>query len=119
MAAAELQETMTLTERLKAVKQVLVEREDYFIKQMLVWIDFCQHQNRVELQNSEFFQRIYERYQQAIGSLLEITEPKVIWFVLCLIDGIIVERLCGNQNVSLGEQIDLLSQILISYLERQ
>lgn len=118
-AAAELKEARNLTERLKALQRVLVEREDYFIKQMLIWIDFCQHQSRVELQNSEFFQRVYERYQQVIGNLLEITEPKVIWFVLCLVDGIFVERLCGNQKVSLEEQFELLSHMLISLLEGQ
>ena len=36
MAAAESEGAKTLTERLKAMKQVLVKNEDYFIKQMLI-----------------------------------------------------------------------------------
>ena len=119
MAAAESKGAKTLAERFKAMKQVLVKNEDHFIKQMLIWVDFCQHQSRAELQDSEFFQKIYERYQQAIGNLLGVTEPKIIWFVLCLIDGIVLEQLCGNQKVSLGEQIDLLGQMLTIYLEQQ
>lgn len=112
MAAAELEGAETLTERLKAMKQFLVKNENRLIKQVLIWVDFCQHQSQSELQNSEFFQGIYERYQQVIGNLLGIGEPKFIWFVICLIEGVILERLCGNQKVSLAEQIDLLVDVL-------
>ncbi len=118
MAQAELQGAETFNQRFHAIKQFLVKNEDYFIKQMFIWVEFCQQQTQNELQNSEFFQDVYERYQKAITILLGITEPRIIWFVLCMIDGIIIERLCGNTKVSLAEQVDLLGQMLTSYLKQ-
>ncbi len=116
MVAAELEKAKTLKERLYVLGQFLVKNEDYFIKQYFVWVDFCQRQDREKMQNSKFFQQVNQRYQQAIADFLGITEPAIAWFVLSLINGIILERLLGNQKVSLVEQVDLLGKMLTAYL---
>lgn len=116
--AAELEEAKTLKERLKVLGQILLKNEEYFIKQYFLWVDFCQRQDREELQSSKVFQQINERYQQAIADLLGITDSAIAWFIISHVDGIILERLWGNQNVSIVKQLELLGEMLVAYLEQ-
>lgn len=119
MAAAELKQVATLTAKLEALAEFLTKNEERLSKQICIWVDFCQYQDREALRHSQVFQRINERYEQAISDLLGITDPSIAWFILTSIDGILLERLWGNRQVSLSHQIDLLGKMLIAYLELQ
>lgn len=119
MAAAELKQVATLTAKLEALAEFLTKNEERLSKQICIWVDFCQYQDREALRHSQVFQRINERYEQAISDLLGITDPSIAWFILTTIDGILLERLWGNRQVSLSHQIDLLGKMLIAYLELQ
>lgn len=117
-ATTKMQETQTLTERMKALEEFLVKNEDYFIKQAFIIVDFCQHQDREKLAKNQIFQRVDERYQQAIADFLGITDPALAWFVLTFINGLILERLWGNEKISFTEQIALLGKMLTIYLQQ-
>ncbi|KAB8332758.1 TetR/AcrR family transcriptional regulator [Scytonema tolypothrichoides VB-61278] len=119
MAAAELQGTQTLQERMEAFGRFLAKNEDYFIKQTLLWVDFCQHQDSKDMQNSSGFKRAKKRYHQAVSDFLGIHEPVLISLVLNLIDGLILEQLLGPENISMTEQFALLGKMLTAYLEKQ
>ncbi|MBD1906006.1 TetR/AcrR family transcriptional regulator [Funiculus sociatus GB2-A5] len=116
-AAAQLEGMQTLQERVEALGRFLVKNEEYFIKQAFIIVDYCQHQDREELRKAQFFQQIDERYQQAIANFLEISDPAIAWFILSLINGLILERLWGNEKISFTEQIALLGKMLMLYLE--
>lgn len=109
----------TLTVKMRALGEFLAGNEERLNKQICIWIDFCQYQDREVLRHSQVFQRINKRYEQAIAELLGITDPTISWFILTSIDGILLERLWGNQQVSLTQQIDLLGKMLSAYLELQ
>ncbi|WP_026082729.1 TetR/AcrR family transcriptional regulator [Mastigocladopsis repens] len=119
MAAAELEGTQTLQERLEVLGRFLEKNEDYFIKWTYIWIDFCHHQDRQEFQKSSLFKLSIERYQQAISDLLDIQDPVLVAFVMTLIDGLILQRLCANEMVSMPEQCALLGKMLTAYLEKE
>lgn len=116
MAAAELEGKQTLQERLEALGRLLVKKEDYFIKWTYLWVDFCQHQDPKTMQSSGAFKRATQRYQQAISDFLGIQDPVLASFILSLIDGLILERLWGNEMVSFTEQCTLLGKMLTAYL---
>jgi AcrR family transcriptional regulator len=108
----------TLPERIRALGQLLIEHESYFVKQAALWVDFYRHTDIKEIQNNPVFQQIDAGYQQAMMSVLGISEPKVAQFVVTLVDGLLVEQLEGDVGLSFPEQIDLLTKMLIAYFEK-
>ncbi|NJM73681.1 MAG: TetR/AcrR family transcriptional regulator [Scytonema sp. RU_4_4] len=118
MAEAELEGTQTLQERLEALGKFLAKNEEYYIKWIYLQVDFCQHQDFKEMQDSVAFKRATQRYEKAVYDILGIQDPVITWFILSLIDGLIFERLTDNQAVSITEQISLLSKMLTAYLEK-
>ncbi len=118
MATAELQGTQTLQERMEAFGIFLAKNEDYFIKQILLWVDFCQHQDSKEIRSSGGFKRANKRYQQAVSDFLNIHDPVLISLVLNLSDGLILKRLFGNETISLTEQYALFGKMLTAYMEK-
>ncbi len=118
MATAELQGTQTLQERMEAFGRFLAKNEDYFIKQTLLWVDFCQHQDSEEMQSSGGFKRAIKQYRQAVCDFLNIHDPVLISLVLNLSDGLILKRLLENESISILEQYALFGKMLKAYLEK-
>jgi len=118
LATTEVERVTTLANRLEVLGQFLAQHEERLVQQICIWVDFCQYQDREELRRSQFFQRINQRYEQTIADLLGITDPELAWFILTSIDGILLERLWQNPQVSLVAQIKLLGQMLTAYLEQ-
>jgi AcrR family transcriptional regulator len=116
-ATAELKDSQTLTERIHLVGEFLAENEDYFLKQTYLMMDFYQHEDFEKIRNNAAFQKAYERYQQAISDYVGISDPELIRFVLAHIDGLILHRLYDNETFSIREQVILLGNMLILYLE--
>ncbi len=119
MAMAELSGTQTLPERLEIIGKILIKQEDYLIKWTYLLIDFCQHQNFKGMQNIDAFNRMNERYKQAIFDILGIQEPALAAFIFLFFDGLIFERLLNNEMVSITEQCALLGKMLTAYLEKE
>jgi AcrR family transcriptional regulator len=117
LAKVEIDKGKTLIEKLTILGRFMTSREETCIKQLFLWIDYCQHQGREELCRSQFFERVDQRYHQAIVDILGIQEPSVAWLVLSVINGLLLERLWGNSAISLDSQMELLGQILTPYLE--
>ncbi len=110
-----LKNTQTLKERITLIAQYAEEQEKLLIKETHLWIDFCQHQagNSQEL---NLWQRINHHHEQAVLEILGITDPEVGKLLACLIDGIVLQRLLGNQEVSFTKQLVLFGEIIGGYL---
>lgn len=120
MAQAELEGIQTLPERLEALGRFLAKNEDYYIKWIYLQVDFCQHQDFQGMQgNNSAFKRATVRYEEAVCDILGIQDPALTWLILCLIDGLILERLMKNEMVSMTEQFILLGKMITAYLEKQ
>lgn len=117
-ATAELEGTETLQERMEALGRFLVKNEDYWIKWTCIWIDFYQHQDFKKMRFSSALKRTDKRYQQVTYSFLGIQNPVLASLVLSLVNGLILERLWGNEIVSLTEQCVLLGKMLTAYLKQ-
>lgn len=116
-ATAGLKDSQTLAERIHIVGHFLAENEDYFHKQTYLMMDFYQHEDFEKTRNNDALQKAYERYQQAISDYIGISDPELIRFVLAQIDGLILHRLYGNETFSIREQVLLLGNMLMLYLE--
>ncbi|MBE9051504.1 TetR/AcrR family transcriptional regulator [Nostocales cyanobacterium LEGE 11386] len=117
-ALAEMAGAKTLQESMAALGRYLVKNEDYFIKWTYVWVDFCQHQDSQEIRNNVVFKRANKRYQQAVCDFLGIQDIVLAVFVLSFINGLILEKLWGDETIDFPEQCALLCQMLTLYLQQ-
>jgi AcrR family transcriptional regulator len=108
----------TLTERIDRLGHLLIQHEEYFIKQAVIWTEFYQHHVLIEINNNPVFLQIDRRYQQAMEELLNLSDPKLARFVWTLINGILIEQVESDRSFSFDEQIHLFTEMLIAYCEK-
>ena len=118
-ALAEMKGVQTLSETMTAMGKYLVKNQDYCINQTYILVDFYQHHDKETIEKSPVFQRVKERYQQAVCDFLGIQDPVLASFVLGFIDGLILAKLWGDQTIDFVEQFALLGKMLTSYLEEK
>ena len=108
----------TLSELMETLGQYLVKNEDYLIKWTYVWVDFCQHQDsKIMLTNS--FKRANQRCQQLACDLLGVRDVVLASFVLSFVNGVVLEKLWGNENIDFSEQCQLLGEMIVAYLRQK
>ncbi|GCL35266.1 transcriptional regulator [Sphaerospermopsis reniformis] len=117
-ALAELGGKNNISEMMTALGNYLVNNEDYLIKWTYVWVDFCQNQDsKTMLNNSKVFKRANKRYQQAACEFLGIEDQVLASFVLSFVNGVILEKLWGDETIDFLEQCQLLGEMLTAYLQ--
>ncbi|BAZ88348.1 TetR/AcrR family transcriptional regulator [Dolichospermum compactum] len=110
----------TLSELMEALGQYLVKNEDYLIKWTYLWVDFCQHQDsKIMLNNSTVFKRANQRCQQVACDLLGVRDVVLASFVLSFVNGVVLEKLWGNENIDFPEQCKLLGKMITAYLQQK
>jgi AcrR family transcriptional regulator len=114
---ARVRELPTLEERLDAIFNFVAEHEEYFLHQTLMLIDFSRQKSRDEINQHETLRRAGERYEKAMMKMLEIEDPAIPLMIINLFDGLIVRRLYQGDRVSFTCQIQLLKEMLLSYLK--
>jgi AcrR family transcriptional regulator len=118
-ALAELEGTETLQESMLALGRYLVKNEDYFRKWTFIWVNFCQHQDSKQmLKHSSVFKRANKRYQQAACEFLGVQDEVLASFLLSFFNGVIMEKIWGNESIDFIEQCTLLGKMLTAYLQQ-
>jgi AcrR family transcriptional regulator len=115
---AEIKQANTLSERIEAGFQFVERHQEYFFKQMLICIDFSQHQNREGKEYSDVLKQVEEKAYAAMAELLGIEDHDLLMFVSALVDGLIIGQVYG-EPVSIARQGKLLAKMLTAYLEQQ
>ena len=111
---SQVDKNQTIAERIAALGQLLIDNQDYVIKQAAIWIDFRQNSTK-EVSDNLVFQQIDRRYELAIAQLLDLDNPQLARFIWTLIDGISLNQI---DDASFATQIELLTQMLIAYFEK-
>lgn len=109
----------TLAERIEHLFNFVAKNEEFLGKQTLLWIDFCQQQNWVDVATKEKLKEIDEQTIQAIADYLEIADRKIVDFIFSLIYGLLLRRLFGEETISYPEQGALVSKMLTNYMQKQ
>ena len=107
-----------MPERIEALVNFTAKYEDYFCKQTMLFMDFCQQQDRTEIANNEILRRSWEQTKQAIADYLQISDLEIADFILTFLNGLIVGRLCEGERLSFEVQGTLLKKMLANYLEK-
>ncbi len=118
IATAEWGKLKTRQERAEALGKYFNSNLAYHIKNSYLMIDFSQHQDSEGYHNSEFWQRLCERYKSVIYEFLGVEDAILADFVMCFVDGVILERLLGIDTVDVVEQCTLLGKMVTAYLEK-
>lgn len=117
-ATAQIGGLSTLRERILALGDFLAANEDYFIKQTLLMMDFYQQAGVGQSRVNEAVQRVSVRSRDEIMTALQLDNPLLATHVLCLVDGLISERMVNSEMVSYRQQAELLADLLTAYLEK-
>ena len=117
-ASAEIEGLSSLRERILALGDFLEANEDYFTKQTLLMMDFYQQAGVGPSRVNEAVRRVSVRSRDEIMTALQIDNPLIATHVLCLIDGLISERMVNPEMVSYRQQAELLADLLTAYLEK-
>ncbi|MBE9156156.1 TetR/AcrR family transcriptional regulator [Nodosilinea sp. LEGE 06152] len=117
-ASAKIKGLSSLRERILALGDFLEANEDYFIKQTLLMMDFYQQAGVGPSRVNEAVQRVSMRSRDEIMVALRLDNPLIATHVLCLIDGLISERMVNPALVSYRQQAELLADLLTAYLEK-
>ena len=108
-----------LSERIETVFNFVAKNEDYFLKQSLLWIEFCQQQNWNKALYSEVMKQADEQTIQAIADYLQISDTVIIEIVFNLIYGLLLRRMYGDETVCFTQQGASLGKMLNIYLEQK
>jgi AcrR family transcriptional regulator len=119
-ALTEFRGKNNLLELMAALGQYLVKNEDYLIKWTYLWVDFCQHQDsKIMLTNSTVFKLVNQRCQQLSCDLLGVRDVVLASLVLSFVNGVVLEKLWGNENIDFSEQCQLLGEMIAAYLRQK
>ena len=71
------------------------------------------------LNNSTVFKRANQRCQQVACDLLGVRDVVLASFVLSFVNGVVLEKLWGNENIDFPEQSKLLGEMITAYLQQK
>lgn len=118
IASREWQDLQTPEERGEFIGRYLAENIDHHIKSSYLMIDFSQHQDSQGYTNSSFWQSVCDRYMGVLYEFLGVEDRTLANFVMCFIDGVILEKMLGVDAVDVVEQCNLLGKMVTAYLEK-
>ncbi len=119
MAKAKIEEVQGLPAKLEALGEFLSNHDDKCIKQLFLWIEYSQQQEAEELKVNRFFEKVDEKYLQALIEIMDLNDRSLAWIVLNFINGLMLEKMWGNDKMSIPEQMRLLGEILNTYLKHR
>lgn len=102
--------------RIEAALEYVAQNEDFLRKQTLIWIEFYQHQHRESGAPTEVFHEVWQESEQQIAALLGLDDPKLIGFLSCVVDGILLHRIYEPQRCSFHDHARLLLAMVRLYL---
>jgi AcrR family transcriptional regulator len=115
---AEAGNPSTLAERMEILLGFVAKNEDYFLKQTLLWLEFCQQQDGAELLSQDILKNSQEQTKQVIADYLQISDTAIADLLCKFLFGLIVGRLFEGKQVPFAQQAELLTEMLTAYLEQ-
>jgi AcrR family transcriptional regulator len=109
----------TLFEKITKIMAFVAQNEDYFGKQILIWIDFYRTKEPQEFSNNEILKQLNERVKEVIKDYLNIEDQAIVDVIFSWLHGILLLRVFERETVSFQEQSIVLSNMINAYLETQ
>lgn len=110
----------SLPQRIELAFEFVRQNEDYFFRQLLMYIDFYQYQNRAVLVNESqscTLRRVCDRMESNIRDLLGLEDSQMIQLMINVIDGLLCARIYG-EVIDWNATGKLWSMMVTAYLEQ-
>lgn len=108
----------TVAERLRHVLTFFLEHYRFYQQQLLLWVDFYQHNQRQTLAEATvdqaFLQEFWQRTRDQLMAYLQLA-PETVDFLLVFMDGLLLQCLYGRNQADstwMEHQIELLLTLL-------
>jgi AcrR family transcriptional regulator len=109
----------TTMDRVKAALEFIGQQEDYLMKQILIWIEFYQHQQRENGHAASVFQEVWRESEQEVAELLGFNDKPLMEFLGCAVDGILLHRIYEPEGYTFQDHARILLEMVKLYLEHR
>jgi AcrR family transcriptional regulator len=106
-----------LRSRIKAIFNFVSENRDYFTKQSIVCLDYCQQYRHKELQSKSIFDRADREYIAVISNYLQIKNPAISVMIINFINGLILSDIYQSDFNDWEIQADLFVDAIANISE--
>ncbi|WP_013320573.1 TetR/AcrR family transcriptional regulator [Gloeothece verrucosa] len=110
--------TQPLGGKIEMLFDFMRKNEDYFLKQILIWVDYCRQQDNTALLSNEIIQQADNDVKQVITNYLQIPAP-IVELIFSVMYGILMERLFDGKTISFVNQSNFLAEMVTVYLEHK
>jgi AcrR family transcriptional regulator len=117
-AVVEIPQNEAPIDRIVTIFKFIQKHEDYFIKQNLLMVEFYQQQKRDGGDRLTLFSQIWKEHEQEISDLVAIKDKNLLELLGSFIDGLLLHRMFGPEEVSFQQQTQLMLTMLKLYLDR-
>ena len=117
-ATAEVAELPTVAERIRGMFEFLARNEEFYLKQCLLYVSFCHQQDLQDTAARAALKEAYDRYQQAVLDVARVGDQRAADYLMCLMDGAIVQRLYHPDIIDIAEVGVWISQLMEAYLRQ-
>lgn len=109
----------TIEERIAVLRQYIIDNEEYFYQQTLLFFNFFQQPELEQERLKEAIQKSILRYQNAIMKYLKIEDRAIAQHIFYFLDGLMSNRAFTPELVDILQQMDLLGKIISVYLAQK
>lgn len=116
-AALVIKPEHSLPQRIELAFEFVRQQENYFFRQLLMYLDFYQYQNR-EAASELPLRRVCDRLELHVRDLLGIDDPNLIQMMINLFDGLLCARIYGK-TIDWTAKGKLWSALVNAYLQTE
>lgn len=102
--------------RIEHAFDIVEQNEDFYLKMLFVVVDFYRQQNTEGVANDEAIAAIAERWKAECAELTGIRDRRLLSFLMCFLNGLLLQRMLEGDKLSYREQYDIFRQMFVSYL---
>lgn len=115
---AQFQQAETLSDRIRLAFEYLEQNQDYQFKQALLCMDYFQQRLQEGHLKSDVLERICNRVEDLMETLLGIRDRELTRFVMSYIDGLMFSQMYRDDPIDFSRQAQILTAMLAGYLEK-
>lgn len=109
----------TVADQLQAMMEYHARNEAYFVKQLLLAIEFYQQQGRNTIIQDAALKQICDPARQQIAEMFGVQDRSLIDFGTCFLNGLILTRFFEGDEISFEQQGDLFVKMMTLYMQQQ
>ncbi|MDC0833377.1 TetR/AcrR family transcriptional regulator [Geitlerinema sp. CS-897] len=107
----------SIDDRIARAFDVVEQNEDFYLKILFVIVDFYRQQKNEGVANDDAIATIAARWQAECAELTGIRDRRLLSFIMCFFNGLLLERMFEGHTLSYSEQYELFREMFVSYLD--